>query len=153
MKFRFTVIVSLLYCSLFLTISDAKTINAVYSDERSLAPIRDKVITEGWLPQEALKTKEQVCSSIQQQLLNVNTDQNFLESRIVFNHHQRLYFYDAPNDICLRSDGVFIVDNDKVQASDKSSTAGFTYVRFVHPVTKDVTSGWVQSSGLARPQQ
>lgn len=41
MKFRFTVIVSLLYCSLFLTISDAKTINAVYSDERSSAPIRD----------------------------------------------------------------------------------------------------------------
>lgn len=112
-----------------------------------------KVITEGWLPQDALKTKEQVCSSIQPQIASVNTEQNFLEPRVVFNHHQRLYFYDAPNDICLRNDGAFIVDNDKVQASDKSSTAGFTFVRFVHPVTKDVTSGWVQSSGLARPQQ
>lgn len=117
---------------------------------RYVHPVTKKII-EGWLPGEVVKTKEQICNTANQQATGENAAPINFVTRTVSNQHQRLYFYDAPNEICQNSTNAFLIDGDKVPASDKPPQAGFTFVRYTHPSTQNVTSGWVHTRGLVQP--
>ncbi|GKX56552.1 hypothetical protein SOASR030_26640 [Leminorella grimontii] len=117
-------------------------------DEQSgylLVQFRDVM---GWVRADRLDSVDDICDDALRQA-NVSTwpESNFSPRRVA-NHRQRLYFYDAPNGVCAREDKTFIVDGDSVQALSEKSFAGFTFVRYVHPVTHEVTEGWVLASGL-----
>ncbi|KEY59838.1 hypothetical protein [Serratia sp. DD3] len=105
-------------------------------------------MTEGWLPQEVLQTKQQRCDDVRQESAVGPTSVGEFTTREVANNQQRLYFYDAPDPICLGEEKSFIVDGDKVQVLNEPVFAGYVLVRYTHPVTHDVTEGWVPVSGL-----
>ncbi|WP_312750353.1 hypothetical protein [Atlantibacter hermannii] len=41
-----------------------------------------------------------------------------------------------------------IVDKDEVKALDKPEVDGYVFIRYTHPITHQVTDGWVIASGL-----
>jgi hypothetical protein len=57
----------------------------------------------------------------------------------------RLYFHSAPEGACRLRD-VFVVNGDTLQALNEYGT--FTEVRYVHPRTRRLTRGWVESGRL-----
>lgn len=109
---------------------------------------KTKQITEGWLPEEMLVTKEQVCNDAREKSGFNNPATGELVEHKVVQTQPRLYFYEAPDNVCLREDNSFIIAGDNVQMLNRSAYAGFSFVRYTHPVTHNVTEGWVLTRGL-----
>lgn len=117
---------------------------------RYINPATQK-ITEGWLPQEALVTRQQICDEARHKAGTENLSAEEMVTREVKNKRQRLYFYNAPNKACLREENAFVVDGDRVQMLNKPAFAGYRFIRYTHPTSQKVTEGWVSSEGLSLP--
>lgn len=109
---------------------------------------KTKQITEGWLPEDMLVTREQVCNDARLKSGVENPSASEFVMREVANKQQRLYFYDAPDKVCPRGENTFIVAGDNVQVLNRPAYAGYSFVRYTHPVTHNVTVGWVSASEL-----
>ncbi|MBC6504325.1 MULTISPECIES: hypothetical protein [Citrobacter] len=102
----------------------------------------------GWIEANHLEAVDLVCNDARDKSgLKNPAPEEFVERKVA-QTQPRLYFYDAPDKACLREDNSFIIADDKVQMVNRSAYAGFSFVRYTHPVTHKVTEGWVLASGL-----